>query len=214
MLKRLTEYLGAKPRTAAVIVLTLLIVLVLVVAGLAIQLTLLDDETEDPVDEGLYPSDNLPLTLVDNSTVQYVQEFTYIGYGDYSMMRFALGVNHYVRATSKYVGTWTAINDFGNQSLLSVHTRATMTQSIWTGSQGNASIEITDLIGDGRFGIGDTVLVMIDPLVEDTVYTIVFSSTNDDGDGHLSWERSFAVLDGEFYAWASSYLPTDTPWYL
>ena len=213
MLKRLTEYLVAKPRRTTAIVLSLVLVLVLVMAGLAIQLTLPDDEAEELEDKSLYPSDDVPLTLIDNSTVQYVQEFTYIGYGEYSVMRLALGVNHYVRATSTYAGAWTAINNFGNQSQLSVHTRATMIQSIWTGSQGNASIEITDLTGDGRFNIGDTVLVMIDPLVEDTVYTIAFSSTNDDGDGHLSWERSFATLDGEFYAWASNYFPTDTPWY-
>ncbi|MCJ7463536.1 MAG: hypothetical protein MUO81_02190 [Thermoplasmata archaeon] len=218
MLKRLTEYLGAKPRRGAMIVLTLIIVLVLAVAGLAFQWMLLDDqadESEDELDDtDPYPSDVVPLTLVNNSTVQYVQEFTYIGYGDYSKMRFALGVNLYVAAHSTPAGAWTAVNNFGNTSQLSVQAGATMTQSIWTGSQGNGSIEIMDLTGDGRFDIGDTVLVMIDPMHEDTVYTIAFSSTDDNGSGHLFWERSFAIHDGEFYAWASFYLPTDTPWYL
>jgi hypothetical protein len=216
MLKRLTEYLGAKPRRAATIVLTLIIVFVLAVAGLVFQWTLLDNQTRESEDEpgSPYPSDlDTHLTLV-NSTVLYVQDFSSDGYGNYSGMRFGLGANHgdFPMNANYSHGRWLSVNPFGNQSQLGLSVRATVIESIWTGSQGNASIEITDIDGDGCFNIGDTMSIMLDPLPEDVVFTMAFFSESDIG-GKLSWELSFAVHGSEFFAWRSSYLPWEYPWY-
>ena len=180
------------------------------------QWTILDNQTGESEDESgsPYPSDlDIHLTLV-NSTVFYVQDFSRVGYGNYSGMRFGLGANHgdFPMNASYSYGRWLSVNSFGNQSQLGLSVRATVIESIWTGSQGNASIEITDLDGDGCFNIGDTMSIMLDPLPEDVVFTMAFFGENDIA-GKLSWEISFAVHEGELFAWHSNYLPWEYPWY-
>lgn len=219
MLNTLADFLVAKPSRAAAIVLSLIIILMVVVAGFAVQWALLGDEEDSDGDaEDIYPSEDVPLTLT-NGYVQYVQEYTIIGWGNYSGSRFALCVNEdrSLPHNSSHPFGFGSYNDFGNQSLLGTGPNATMTRSIWSGFSGNesleASIEITDLAGDGFLGTGDTVRIMIEPLWEDTVYTIGFFLTSDISQVmYLEW--SFAVHHGEFFAWYSDYLPWEKPWYL
>jgi len=216
MLKRLTEYLGTKPRRAAAIVLTLTVMLVLAVAGMMLQWTLLDDQTRESEDvpENLYPSDlDTGLTLV-NNTVVYLQNFSQVGYGNYSGMKFAFCVNSddFPRNASYSWGSWGSVIPIGNQTQLGLSVRATAAVWTWNGYPGNGSMEITDVDGDGCFNIGDTASIMLVPLPEDVVFTIAFFSESDFG-GRMSWELSFAIHEGEFFAWHSSYLPWQYPWY-
>lgn len=195
MIKRLGSYLASRPERAAVVVLTLTVVLTLVLAGLALQWL--------HFGRAPYPSEKVPFNLVEGNVV-FSQEETWLGF-DYTGMKIAFQIDW-------GGGSGRTVSDFGNQSQLSTHSRVTIHQSIWISSSGNVSIDITDSTGDGAFDIGDSILFKIEPLSEDTVYTMGLLFVHEHG-GTMTIELSFAIHDGRLYAWNSRYLNTDEPWF-
>lgn len=188
-LEKLGLYLAFRPKRAAVLFLTLTVALILVLAGLLLELA---QPREAP-----YPSDDLPLELDDNKVI-YTQESSV---GDFPYM----GMKILFRASYGAASMTMPVADFGNQSQLSAGLLATTHQVLMTSSWTNASIDITDSIGDGRFGGGDTIVFELVPLEEDMVFTMGLLWTVGDGGGAIM-EVSFVLHDGRLYAWFSQYL--------
>jgi ABC-type transport system involved in multi-copper enzyme maturation permease subunit len=201
MMEMLSSFLASRPKRAAVIVLTLIVVIALMLAGIAIGLS--------HFGQAPYPSDNLPIKLV-NDDVVFTMDTTEIlenSSFNYTGMKIAFRisqVNGYVQIAYP----------FGNQSQLSAHANATMSQWLFQGTD-NVNINITDSTGDGSFDEGDTILFNFEPLRADTIYTMGLFATADIGAGSAGWEmeRSFAIHDGKLYAWNSNYLNTERPWF-
>lgn len=203
MIKKLGSYLASRPQRAAMIVLTLTLVLILVLAGVALQWL--------RIGRAPYRSEVTPLSLVDDVVVWNQDQTVVVNWEDthvpfnYSGMKIAFQIDW-------GGGGVRTVNPFGNQSLLSTHSRTNIHQSISEASYGNVSIDITDSTGDGSFNTGDSIVFVIVPLSEDTIYTVGLYFLHSFGMS-MSMELSFAIHDGEFYSWGSRYLPTDHPWY-
>ena len=174
-------------------------VVILVLAGL----TLLMSHFGQPP----YPSEETGFSLV-NGKVLYTNRFTFsVCINNTTSPCVCTGMKiHFQIGTSVSGFNWYY---FGNQSQLSTHTKATMNQSLTEG----LSMEITDLTGDGGFNEGDTILFTIEPLLEDTVYTMGLAFAAE-GQIVAVIEASFAIHDGNFYTWNSHYLNTGWhPWW-
>jgi hypothetical protein len=203
MINRLGSYLASRPKGAAVLVLALAVAFVLVLAGLALELS----------HSGLapYPSEEIPLSLVlVDDKVIYTQHDTfgfqnesYVGPYPYTGMKILFRVT--------YAGTSSTmpVADFGNHSQLSTNISATVHQVLMTSSWVDASMNITDSAGDGTFGEGDTIAFDMVPLNADMVFTVGVLWTDGEGGGAMM-EVSFVVHDGRLYAWYSQYL---NDWY-
>lgn len=203
MINRLGSYLASRPKGAAVLVLTLAVAFVLVLAGLALELS--------HFGRAPYPSENISLSLV-NDKVIYTQEITVVLENEtpgqsfpYTGMMIAFQVD-FQGGSTRMGGA-----DFGNQSQLSTNSTATAHQVLMTGSLLIASIDITDSTGDGSFDSGDTIAFEIVPLWEDFVYTMGLLWIGVHGE-KMAMEVSFAIHDGKLYGWYSQYL-NDRPWY-
>jgi hypothetical protein len=188
----------------AAIVLSLMVVLGIVLAGWALQ----------SLDIGgrPYPSQDTPISLVDGTVVWNQVGSTVVVVGDdevpfnYSGMKLAFQYNFNGGGHLRFTGA------FGNQSLLSTGSMATVHEFISSGTVVNASMDIMDSTGDGSFNTGDRIVFVIDPLLEDTIYTIGLYYLHDLGNS-MSQELSFAIHDGKLYSWNSNYLNTEEPWY-
>jgi hypothetical protein len=202
MIDRLGTYLASKPKRAAVVVLTLSIVLVLVLAGWALQSLHIGREP--------YPSQETPLSL-ENDAVVWDQVGSMV-VGDASIPFNYSGMMYAFQYNFESGGYLRSGNSFGNQSLLSTGSMATMHQIIMEGTAVNASMDITDSTGDGSFNTGDRIVFGIEPLSEDTIYTIGLYFLHDLGMS-MSMELSFAIHDGKLYSWNSQYLNTEEPWF-
>ena len=203
MINRLGSYLASRPRKAAVLVLTLTVAFVLVLAGLALELS--------HFGRAPYPSEAIPLSLVDDKVI-YTQETTTVLDGAIPNQSFPYtGMMIVFQVESQGGSTRMGGTDFGNQSQLSTNSTATVHQVLMTGSLLNASIDITDSTGDGSFDSGDTIVFEIVPLWEDMVYTMGLLWIGVHGE-KMALEVSFAIHDGKLYGWYSQYL-NDGPWY-
>lgn len=195
MIKRLGSYLASRPEKAAILILTLIVILVLVLAGLALQWS--------HFGRAPFPSEDVPFSLVDGNVV-FSQDATYLGF-NYTGMKIAFQIDY-------GGGSGRSVSGFGNQSQLSTQTSATMHQWIMESSFINVNIDITDSTGDGAFDSGDIIVFKIVPLTEDWIYTMGLLFVHESA-GTMTMELSFAVHDGKLYAWNSHYLNTDEPWF-
>ncbi len=207
MINRLGSYLALRPRRAAILVLTLAVAFILVLAGLALELS--------HFGRAPYPSEEfpLPLSLV-NGNVVFTQEYTDWWYNQTSNTTSPIETYTGAKIAFGIVGWGSRTSPFGNESQLSAGApNDTMNQSIWESSFVNVTIEITDSTGDGAFGSGDTILFKIVPLSEDTVHYMGLAFFPRGNSPTTYMEMSFAIHDGKLYTWFSHNLSTEEPWW-
>jgi hypothetical protein len=200
MLRRLTEYLGAEPRRAAMIVMTLVVILILIVAGNLFQLLNVGRYFEPS-----YPSETTPLSLVNNG-VQWKGFVTFPG-------------SNY----SKYVFYWDLgdgalygpVASESQQAQLSSGTAATVIVTVGQAPDLSywLNLSITDSTGDGIPGSGDYIRFTGPPQESDTVYTLALAFVEGAGGRSGGWEYGYAIHDGNFYSWMSDRVSTETPWW-
>jgi len=202
MLKRLTEYLGAKPRRTAMIVMTLVLVLILVVAGNLFQLLNVGRYFEPP-----YPSETTPLSLVDNG-VRW-DNFVMFEGSNYSGWVFYWDI-----AGGALTGP---VASESQQARLSSGSSATVIQTVAQASDLSYWLNLTiyDSTGDGMPGSGDYIIFEGAPLESDTVYTLALAYVGGVGSvfGPGGSEYSYAIHDGKLYSWMSDKVNTGTPWW-
>jgi hypothetical protein len=197
---RLVSYLESRPRSTVAVILTLVVALVLVVAGLALGLW---NFGKSP-----YPNQKLPVKM-DHDGVLYTQPVTFMiqngtAVPPYSWMKILFRVAYY--------GTSVAmpVQDFGNSSLLKgtgSSSEQVLMNSTWT----VATINITENNEDGSFDEGDTILFELAPLRSDMIFTIGLVWPDHVAGGAVT-EFSFAVHHGKLYSWYSNYLGDKWYW--
>jgi hypothetical protein len=198
---KFVSYIGSKPRSAAAIILTLAVALVLVSAGLALELSHFGRVP--------YPSSPTILMSLVNGQVIYAQNTSFgLKNESYDGLYPYTGMKILFRVTYGGGSTTYPAEDFGNQFQLSTNITATVYQVLMTTSWVDASINITDSAGDGAFDQGDTIAFELVPLKADMVFTMGLLWTA--GEGGAAMEVSFVVHDGKLYAWYSEYL---SDWY-
>jgi hypothetical protein len=205
IIDRLSSYLASKPRTAATLVLTLAVAFVLVLAGLALELS---DFGQAP-----YPSQDLGFSTVGDN-VLFTQGLVMKWHNETSNETFPM--TPYAGALAAFGGGgygWGTF-PFGDDPSLSAQTGAPSTQyRDWDGSVG-LSWELTDLTSNGFFDQGDTVLFTITSLKEDVVFYFALAFFPYGSlDRPSCTEMSFAIHDGKLYSWYSDNLPSREPWY-
>lgn len=206
MIDKMGSYLASRPRRAATIVLTLASALVLVLAGLAMELSHTGQEP--------YPSQDLGFSLDGDDDVLFTQGPVPKWYNKTS--NETLPFTPYTGAAAAFgsVGHGWASFPFGDDPSLSAQTGVPSTQyRDWGGSIG-LSWELTDMTSNGFFDQGDTVLFTITSLEEDVVFyfALAFYPYGVSHPPSCS-EMSFAIHDGELYSWYSENLPSQEPWY-
>ena len=196
MLRRLTEYLGAKPRRTAMIVMTLVLVLILIVAGNLFQLLNVGRYFEPP-----YPSETTPLSLVNNG-VRWDNPIMFQG-ASYNKTVFRWGP----------LGGHVAFES--QQAQLSTGSAATVVMTAAQASDMSYwyNLSITDSTGDGVPGSGDYIIFTGPPQESDTVYTVALAYLGGVHGGFAGSEYSYAIHDGKLYSWASNNLHTTPPWW-
>jgi hypothetical protein len=196
MLRRLTEYLGAKPRRAAMIVMTLVVVLILVVAGNLLQLMDVGRYFEPP-----YPSEETSLSLVNNG-VRWDNPIMYQG-ASYNKTLF-----HWRNLGGQVASDYEQAQlSSGSNTTVVVTAAQSADLSYWW------NLSITDSTGDGMPGSGDYIIFTGEPQQSDTVYTIALVYLAGEGGGGLFSEISYAIHDGKFYSWWSDTARTSPPWW-
>ena len=209
MIDKLGSYLASRPRKTAVLVLTLAVAFILVLAGLALELS--------HFGEAPYPSESIDLgfSLVDGN-VLLTEQYSYFFENHTSNKRESLCP--YAGAKVAFLIERSGIVGlpFGNSSILSTGVSATMTQRLLDGTF-NATIDITDSTGNGAFDAGDTILFRVlfhsAPMPEDTVCTIGLAYFPEGNYASVYTEMSFAIHDGKVYSWLSDNLSTEGPWF-
>jgi hypothetical protein len=206
MINRLGAYLASRPRRAAALVLVLAVAFILVLAGLALELSHFGRPP--------YPSQELGFSLV-NGNVLFTQGPTLHLYNStsntteetqpYTGAKMAFGV---------FTSGW-GTGPFGDEPQLSAHTGV---PSSWNRSvyvSPSITMELTDLTSNGAFDQGDTILFKVVPLQENTVFTIglAFFPPGWEDSPAAYTEMSFAIHDGKLYSWLSDNFPTQEPWW-
>ena len=205
MFDRFSMFLAARPKKAAAVVITLSIALILVTAGLALELT--------HFGRAPYPSDDIiPMKFVDgkivytcDSTIAFPNETPAESF-PYAGMKILFQIAYVNGAMTM------PIADFGNHTLLGAGSRATVHQVLVSSTWANVSIDITDITGDGSFDKGDTMTFDILPLEEKFVFTVGLLWVSPEHGNAMAFEASFTVHDGKLYAWFSDALDS-RPWY-
>lgn len=204
MIDRLGSYLASKPRRAATLVLTLALAFVLVLAGLALELS--------HFGQAPYPSQELGFGLVDGN-VLFTQG---------PVMRWHNETSNKSEPMTPYAGAMGAFGGegygwggfwFGDAPQLSAGTGAPSAQYQSLDGSIGLSWELTDLTSNGFFDQGDTVVFTITSLKEDAVFFFALAFFPGGGWGPYCTEMSFAIHDGKLYSWYSYNLPTHEPWY-
>jgi hypothetical protein len=200
MLKRLTEYLGDKPGRAAAIVMTLVVVLILVVAGNLFQLLNLERYFEPP-----YPSETTSLSLVNNG-IRWDNPIMFQG-ASYNKSRFYWG-----NASGALSGS---VAYDSEQAQLSSGSSAIVTRTVAQATDLSYWVNLTiyDSTGDGVPGYGDYIIFTGAPQQSDTVYTVALVYLGGVGGGGTCSEISYAIHDGKFYSWWSDTARTAPPWW-
>jgi len=201
VLRRLTEFLGAKPRRAAMIVMTLAMVLILIVAGNLFQLLNLGRYFEAP-----YPSETTSLSLVDNG-IRWDNPIMFQE-ASYNKSEFYW----------KYTSDWTLSGPVAvdhEQVQLSSGSSATVIRTVARAADLSYWVNLTicDSTGDGIPGDGDYIIFTGPPLQSDTVYTVALAYLGGTGGGTACSEYSYAIHDGKFYSWWSDTARTAPPWW-
>jgi len=210
MLKRLSEYLGAKPKRAAMIVMILVVVLILVVASSLFQLLNLGSYFETP-----YPSEDTPLTTTDMG-VEWTQPLD-------PYPPFIEGWN--------YTDLWVYWCDgpaagrislsMGQDYLDNGYPASTEWLCWISGSLTHVEYEfrvnVTDAVGDGSFGEGDKIVLKAVPeqasyWQEDNIYVIAVAYVGEPCQGSLG-AYNLAFHNDEFYSWANHELSVNSPWW-
>lgn len=205
MIDRLGPYLASRPRRAAVLVLTLAVALILVLAGLVLELS--------HFGQAPYPSEDLGFSLVDGG-ILYTQG---------PVVHWWNQTSNETNPSTPYLGAKAAFGcegfgwgtfPFGQDPALSADTGFPSTEHRdWGGSIG-LSVELTDLTSNGFFDEGDTLLFMVSPLEEDTVCFFALAFYPHGTSFHPTcFEMSYVIHDGELHSWRSDRLPDETPWY-
>ncbi|MEM4264818.1 MAG: hypothetical protein QW505_03450 [Thermoplasmata archaeon] len=210
MLKRLNSYVQSNPRNATRILAVLAISLILIAFVLVAQAMNISRYFGPP-----YPNDtDSPLSLNGNSII-WTQRTTIIygnpGYGQkYSDIHLAFAYPDGV------VGGKAVCNETQEQQL-SAGSSATIRYTLVKIIDGNGAtvfslnISVTDVSGDGKWGIEDFIAFEPKPLMEDTTYTIGYAWVTSNASEYA--EFSFAIHDGKSYSWHSETLPTENPWW-
>ncbi len=204
MIDRLGSYLVSKPRRAATLVLTLAVALVLVFAGLVLELS--------HFGQAPYPSQELGFSLVDGN-VLFTQRPVLGLYNETSNK--SEPCTPYAGAEGAFGGGgygWGTFA-FGDDPRLGAGTGAPSTQYKSLDGSIGLSWELTDLTSNGFFDQGDTVLFTITSLKEDAVFFFALAFFPGGGWGPCCTEMSFAIHDGKLYSWYSDNLSTHEPWY-
>lgn len=196
MLRRLTEYLGAKPKRAAVIVATLVVILILIVGGNLFQLLNVGRYFESP-----YPSETTPLSLVNNG-IRWDNPIMFQG-SSYNKTVF-----HW-----RDLGGHVAFES--QQAQLSSGSAATVIMTVAQAADLSywVNLSITDSTGDGAPGYGDYITFTGAPQESDTVYTVALAYLGGVRGGFVGAEYSYAIHDGKFYSWMSDTANTGMPWW-
>lgn len=206
MIKRFVSYVGSKPKNGAVIILTLAVAFLLVLAGLALDLS--------HYGRAPYPSQELGFSLI-NGNVLFTQD-TPTQLGNFSSPNTTVPSTPYEGALGAFGIVeygWSTFN-FGNAPQLSAHTGAPSTMNLTSGgSPISVNLTLTDLTSNGVFDKGDTILFKVVPLQKDTVYFVALAFFPGGGWGPWSTEMSFAIHDGKVYSWFSNNLPAQKPWF-
>lgn len=200
MLERMAEYLGAKPRRAAGIVLTLAVVSIIAVAGNISQLLNLGQYFEPP-----YPSESTPLSLVDDG----------IRWDNLLMFQPATYNNtkFYWADESHGLGGPVAFDD--EQAELSAGSSVTIVRTVAQAADLSYWVNLTifDSTGDGNPGYGDNIMFTGAPHRSDIVYTIALAYVGGPQGGFAGAEFDYAIHDGKFYSWESDMDRTTPPWW-
>ena len=213
MIEGMGNYLSSKPRRAAMIVLVTAVALIMVLAALMVQVVQSTGVFDPP-----YPSDNTPLSLADNG-ITWTRDFIMVVQGNdgewgmnYSEYRFFWGFE----STSGSEGWMSGVADDTDESILSGTANATIstylgTRTPWFDAPNlTMYLDVTDISGDGVFGIGDHMTIRGAPRTEGLVYTVGLAWI---GHGTMNEEYSYAFHEGKFYSWVSNRLPATGPWW-
>ena len=206
----MTEYLGAKPRRAAMIVTTLVVVLTLVVAGSLFQLLNLASYFESP-----YPSEETPLALTNTGVIWTMEQNLSIG-GDcvYANIYCTWGIEtERFSALLANTSEQQILNSGSPVSIENWHASIGYPD----GDQWEIWTNLSDIAGDGNFSLGDSIAFIARPtpnryVAEDEVMIVALVYV---GSGMVAGlgEYSYAVHDGKFYSWRSESLDWSRPWY-
>jgi len=213
MMKRLGEYVSAKPKRAAQIILTLAAALIITVAGMfiyALDLRL----TDNPPADSPYPSEVTPLSLVEDGIMWMRDINIVVGTHGMNYSEFRCGWGYWMNNSVDFA-SGDLVSDDG-QSELSKGVNATTdtyfgTVTPWYDAPNmTISFCIHDVTGDGAFGSGDFIVRIDAPRTEGIVYRWALAYVYD---VTMAVEYSYAFQDGVFYSWLSSELPTQGPWW-
>ena len=198
---RLSRSIRENPRSGPRIIYVLTAVIVVLLAGTIAYSANLGRFFAPP-----YPSEDTPIELTVDG-VLWTCEYDPPAYSNYSHMKMI-----WVEDTFSSAAPVVAAED---QELLSTGVSATVD---------NGWATVTDVLGDGRFGSGDSILfkcLSVDPSafpVEDSEYVVALVYASDEY-AYSGWtlvnygEFSWAVHDGEFYSWESQELAWQVPWW-
>lgn len=229
MVGRLSSFIEAKPKRTAQLIVILVVALV-IAAAVAAAYAL--DLSFGPT----YPSEETPLSLVDGG-VMWTQDWNInvSESGGYRMSQYEEFVTsnlsycdfHFYwryRITSSWAsavgGSLVNSSELG---ILSTGSRATIVSPVGgymayvDGSlvEQITSLRITDIHGDGMFGIGDTIEFMDSGFIggsplEGCEFTVALAYV---GAHVFSWQYHYAFENDRFCAWQSTELNEEQPWW-
>lgn len=202
MLERLTKYLGAWPRRAAMIVMTLAVALILVVSVNLFQLLDLGSHFESP-----YRTEETPLSLVADG-IRWDNPIRF-STASYNLTRF-----YWQQFEAGQALSGPLAND-SDQIELSSGSPVTVVKTVAWAADMSYQVNVTmhDSTGDGVPGSGDYIIFTGPPWQVDTVYTIALAYIGGPGGGFSGWEFDYAIHDGVFYSWESDMDNTSPPWW-
>ncbi len=226
---RLSSFVEAKPKRTAQLIVVLIVSLV-IIAAIAAAYAL--DLSFGPT----YPSEETPLSLVDGG-VMWTQdwninvsegggyrmtEYEEYGTSNLSYSDFFFYWRYHVTSSTMFATSGSLVNS-SELDLLSTGSR-TVVVSPCGGYPAYVdanlveqviSLRITDIHGDGMFGIGDTIEFIDSGLIGGSLpdgceFTVALAYV---GAYVFEWQYHYAFDDGRFYAWHSTELNTKQPWW-
>ncbi|HUV60546.1 MAG TPA: hypothetical protein VMW71_00055 [Thermoplasmata archaeon] len=199
---------GQETRGTDRVIIALIIVVILLSAAIAVMV--FDDLG---ILEPPYPSEDTPLELVDGE-IMWTGELDHWMNDSQTFDYRNLRLHWLVGDTGRHT-----TDELANYTQLSVGSLVTVTRPLIVEYRVDGityhdvqEIHVTDLLGDGLFGQGDSIAFDFAEygIPEDTIHTVALA------DIVCEWNRelSFAIHDGDFYSWESDDLPSDYPWWV
>lgn len=229
MVGRLSSFVEAKPKRAVQMI-VILVVASVVATTFAAAYAL--DLSSGPT----YPSEVTPLSLVDGA-VMWTQDWNInvnegggyrmtqdeeFGTSNLSYHDFSFYWRYHIMSSVALATFGTLVNS-SELSLLSAGSRAVVIIPVggYLAYVGDNQVEqvislrITDVHGDGMFGIGDMIEFMDSGLAggslpEGCEFTVALAYV---GAYVFDWRYHYAFEDGRFFAWRSAELNTEQPWW-